>query len=64
MALLRALVDVILPVVLVAGVGALLARRFTLDKATITKVALNALTPALALQTVLTTKASGTVGLT
>ena len=63
MALLRALVDVILPVVLVAGVGALLARRFTLDKATITKVALNALTPALALQTVLTTKVSGTVGL-
>ena len=43
MALLRALLDVVLPVVLVAGLGALLARRFPLDRATITKIALNAL---------------------
>ncbi|HRY11734.1 MAG: AEC family transporter [Tetrasphaera sp.] len=63
MALLRALFDVILPVILVAGVGAILARRFTLDRATITKIALNALTPALALQTILTTKVSGAVGI-
>ena len=63
MALLRALFDVILPVVLVAGVGAFLARRFTLDRVTITKVALNALVPALAFQTILTTEVSGRVGL-
>lgn len=64
MALLRALLEVILPVVLVAGVGALLARRFPLDRTTVTKIALNALTPALALQTILTTDVSGRVGLT
>ncbi|MEI2778425.1 MAG: AEC family transporter [Tetrasphaera sp.] len=63
MGLLRALLDVILPVVLVAGVGALLARRFPLDRTTVTKIALNALTPALALQTILTTEVSGRVGL-
>ncbi len=62
MALLRALLDVILPVVLVAGVGALVARRFPLDRTTVTKIALNALIPALAFQTILTTKVSGRVG--
>lgn len=63
MPLLRALVDVVLPVVLVALVGAVLGRVFTLDRSTITKVALHALVPALGLQTVLTTQVSGTVGL-
>lgn len=63
MALLRALLDVILPVVLVAGVGAFLARRFTLDRSTITKVALNALVPALAFETLLTTQVDGRTGL-
>lgn len=63
MALLRALVDVMLPVVLVAAVGVLLARRFSLDRTTITKVALSALVPALAFQTMLTTEVSGRVGL-
>ncbi len=62
MALLRALADVVLPVILVAGVGVLLGRFFTLDRNTITKVSLNALTPALALQTILTTRISGAVG--
>ena len=63
MALIRALLDVIVPVILVAGVGAILGRAFTLDRSTITKVALNALTPALALQTMLTTQVSGRVGM-
>ena len=62
MALLRALLDVVLPVVLVAGLGALLARRFPLDRATITKIALNALVPALAFRTILTTQVDGRTG--
>lgn len=36
-----ALLNVVLPVVLVAGVGALLSRRFTLSQDTLGKVSLN-----------------------
>lgn len=50
------------PVLVVAGIGALLGRRFTLDQATIGKIALNALTPALCLHTLLTTRVSGREG--
>ncbi len=63
MLLLQALLDVTLPVVLVAGVGVLLARRFRIDRDTVTKISLNGLTPALALQTILNTQVSGRVGL-
>ncbi|XVX20802.1 AEC family transporter [Actinomycetota bacterium] len=63
MNLLRALLDVIVPVVLVAGVGAILGRNFELDRTTISKISLNALTPALALHTILTTEVSGRTGL-
>lgn len=51
----QALLNVVLPVVLVAGVGALLARRFTLSQDTLGKVSLNGLTPALALSSLLGT---------
>lgn len=60
--LLAALLDVMVPVLVVAGIGALLGRRFTLDQATIGKIALNALTPALCLHTLLTTRVSGREG--
>ncbi|GAB3710082.1 AEC family transporter [Mariniluteicoccus flavus] len=63
MALLNALWNVILPVVIVAGVGALMGRRFAIDPATIGKLALHALTPAIALHVLLTTKVSGQVGI-
>lgn len=59
MSLLHALLNVIVPVVLVAGTGTILARRFTLDAGTISKISINGLTPALALQTLLTTQVSG-----
>ncbi len=62
MALLAALLDVIVPVLVVAGVGALLGRAFPLDQATIGKVVLYALTPALCLHTLLTTQVSGREG--
>lgn len=52
---LGALVNVILPVVLVAGVGVVLARRFAIDIDSVNKVSLYGLTPALAYQTVVTT---------
>lgn len=55
-ALLNALLTVIVPVVLVAGTGAVLGRRYPLDSATISKISLQALTPALALHTLLTTQ--------
>lgn len=58
MALLNALFNVIVPVILVAGTGTILARRFTLDTQTISKISLQALTPALALHTLLTTEVS------
>lgn len=62
MELLRALVDVVVPVVIVAGVGFLVGRRLPIDLATVTKLGLMVLTPALALHTLLTTEVSGRVG--
>ncbi len=56
--MLTALVDVILPVVLVAGVGILLGRTFPLDLGTLTKVQLYGLTPALAFSSLLETSVS------
>lgn len=63
--MLTALVNVILPVIVVAGVGAALARSFTLDQGTLTKVQLYALTPALAFSSLMrtTVSASETAGL-
>ncbi|WP_345461618.1 AEC family transporter [Deinococcus carri] len=58
-----ALLNVVLPVVLVAGVGALLARRFPLSQDTLGKVSLNGLTPALALSSLLGTTVSAGAGL-
>lgn len=62
MALLNALVTVILPVVLVVGVGALLGRRFPLDQDTLGKITLHGLTPAIALHVLLTTRVAAGVG--
>ncbi|WP_026928391.1 AEC family transporter [Granulicoccus phenolivorans] len=62
MGLLVALVNVILPVIVVAGTGFALGRFFTLDAATISKIALYALTPALCLNVLLTTQVSGQTG--
>ncbi len=53
--MLRAITDVILPVVLVAGLGALLARRFALEQATLNKIQLYALVPALAFSSLMKT---------
>lgn len=64
MGLLVALLNVIVPVLVVAGTGFLLGRVFTLDAGTISKIALNALTPALCLHVLLTTEVSGQVGAT
>ncbi len=64
MGLLLALVNVIVPVLIVAGSGFVLGRLFPLDAGTISKIALNALTPALCLNVLLTTEVSGQVGLT
>lgn len=62
MDLLMALVNVILPVVVVAGVGFGLGRAFTLDARTISKIALYSLTPSLCLEVLLTTEVSGATG--
>ncbi|GAB3623056.1 AEC family transporter [Mariniluteicoccus endophyticus] len=62
MALLGALWNVILPVVIVAGVGAVMGSRFTLDSGTVGRIALHALTPAIALDTLLTTQVSSGLG--
>ncbi|MFT3861805.1 AEC family transporter [Micropruina sp.] len=59
MAFFTALVDVILPVVLVALVGVALARSFSLDMSTVGKVNLYGLTPMLAFNSVLQTEVSG-----
>lgn len=56
--MLAALIDVILPVILVASVGFLLARRFTIDIGSVNKVSLYGFTPALAYASVVTTKVS------
>lgn len=58
MALLQAIFNVIVPVVIVAAVGAILGRNFDLSGGTISKISLYALTPALALETLLTTEVS------
>lgn len=64
MGLLVALVNVILPVLVVAGTGFAIGRIFTLDAQTISKIALYALTPGLCLHVLLTTEVSGQVGVT
>ncbi|MDO5711549.1 MAG: AEC family transporter [Micrococcales bacterium] len=56
--MLGALVNVILPVVLVACVGFVLARLFPIDIDSVNKVSLYGFTPALAYATVVTTKVS------
>lgn len=58
MDLLNALLDVIVPVILVAGAGAVLGRCFPLDVPTISKISLYVLSPALAFHTLLTTQVS------
>lgn len=64
MGVLVALVNVIVPVLVVAGAGFVVGRIFPLDAGTISKISLNALTPALCLEVLLTTEVSGQVGLT
>lgn len=56
--MLSALLEVMLPVFLVAGVGFVLARRFTIDQLSINKVQLYALTPALAYSSIMGTSIS------
>lgn len=53
-----ALTEVLLPVLIVAGLGALLASRFPIDQDTITKITLYLLSPALILDVVLHTPIS------
>lgn len=64
MGVLLALVNVIVPVLVVAGAGFVVGRIFPLDAGTISKISLNVLTPALCLEVLLTTEVSGQVGLT
>ncbi|MFT4217905.1 MAG: AEC family transporter [Micropruina sp.] len=59
MAFLTALIEVILPVVLVALVGVALARKFQLDMGTVGKINLYGLTPLLAFDSVMKTEVSG-----
>ncbi|MDO5629828.1 MAG: AEC family transporter [Mobilicoccus sp.] len=61
--MIAALTDVILPVLLVAAVGFVLARRFPLDTLTMTKLGLYATTPALAFEAMMTTQLDPTVGM-
>lgn len=56
--MLSALVEVILPVVLVAATGVVMARRFPIDGTTLGKLSLYALTPPLAFRSLLTTSVS------
>ncbi|HYO84899.1 MAG TPA: AEC family transporter [Dermatophilaceae bacterium] len=56
--MLDAMVTVILPVVIVAAVGALLARRFRLDQDTVGKISLYGFTPALAYTSLVKTTVS------
>jgi predicted permease len=64
MGVLLALVNVIVPVLVVAGAGFVVGRIFPLDASTISKISLNVLTPALCLEVLLTTEVSGQVGVT
>ncbi|MTB70391.1 AEC family transporter [Arsenicicoccus sp. MKL-02] len=56
--MLAALVQVVLPVVLVAAVGYVLARSFELDRQTLNKVGMHGLTPALAFTSIVKTEVS------
>ncbi|NLA29362.1 MAG: AEC family transporter [Propionibacterium sp.] len=56
--MLTALFEVMLPVFVIAGVGFLLARRFTINQLSINKVQLYALTPALAFSSIMDTSVS------
>ena len=56
--MLAALVQVVLPVVLVAAVGYVLARSFALDRQTLNKVGMHGLTPALAFTSIVKTEVS------
>lgn len=59
---LSALLDVLLPVVIVASVGVLLGRRFELRVDTLSKVGLYGLTPALAFDSMMNTQLNPAVG--
>ena len=63
MPVLHALLQVVLPVVLVAGVGALWSSRTTVDQGTISRISLHVLTPALSAEVLLTTEVSADRGL-
>ncbi len=56
--MLSALIEVVLPVVLVAGVGVVIARVFPMDTDTVGKITLYALAPALAFDSLLKTSVS------
>ena len=58
--MLTALFEVMLPVFVIAGVGFLLARRFTIDQLSLNKIQLYALTPALAFSSIMDTSVSAT----
>lgn len=60
--MLTAAFDVVLPVILVAGVGAVLGRRLPIDLSTLNKVGLYGLTPALAFDSLMRTQLPGGVG--
>ena len=51
----QALTDVILPVILVAGLGFVLARKFTIDQSSTNKIQLFGLVPALAFSSIMKT---------
>ncbi|GGS11463.1 AEC family transporter [Deinococcus sedimenti] len=54
--MLQALSNVLLPVMLVAGLGALVSARFPIDQATVARITLYLLSPALVLNVLLTTR--------
>ena len=62
MPVLTAAFDVVLPVILVAAVGAVLGRRLPIDLPTLNKVGLYGLTPALAFDSLMGTRLAGGVG--
>lgn len=62
MGVVSALLNVMLPVIVVAGVGFVLGRTFELDAPTISKLSLHGMLPPLSLYTLLTTQVSGRVG--
>lgn len=57
--MISALFEVMLPVFLIAGVGFVLARAFTIDQLSLNKIQLYALTPALAYTSLMRTSVSG-----